>query len=459
MIGRTRRRVPDRAERRAAGFLAVFLALWRHPVALKAPQPLDPLAVHDPPLLAQERPDPPVPIAWMAFGELVDPSDEPQLELAGLNLISLRGAVLTDQLARPALRDREAVQQMRHRRPSPGRAHHFERCRSFSIEISSACSATIFFSRPFSCSRAFSRCASSSFNAPVLDPPPKERLIGNPQPLAPLRDREPLRLKLLRLPQLRDDLLNRIPLPGHPETPSGLSTPEPTTFKMDRYTGAGHSTYPKIAAQRKSSPDGSVHQRRDAVSGVDSSTFGEGVRLLPEGLGRDIRQLYYVLRTIDDLVDERQPEAPARLEAVERWASHGRPETEETRLLEDLASRHSFDRESWLEFCAGMRHDLAKANIQNEAELERYCQRAGGSVGVILAGLLGGHSDTARTGMATLGGAMQRTNILRDIDEDYAEGRSYIAATTIQRFGSPSVEWTRFRGQSRALVASRLSWS
>ncbi len=39
--------------------------------------------------------------------------------------------------------------------------------------------------------------------------------------------------------------------------------------------------------------------------------------------------------------------------------------------------------------------------------------------------------------MATLGIAMQRTNILRDIDEDLAHGRMYIARTTIKRFGIP----------------------
>jgi integrase len=37
--------------------------------------------------------------------------------------------------------------------------------------MSSACSATIFFSRAFSCSSAFSRCASSSFSAPYLMTP------------------------------------------------------------------------------------------------------------------------------------------------------------------------------------------------------------------------------------------------------------------------------------------------
>jgi hypothetical protein len=41
----------------------------------------------------------------------------------------------------------------------------------------------------------------------------------------------------------------------------------------------------------------------------------------------------------------------------------------------------------------------------------------------------------ARAAAAALGMAMQRTNILRDIDEDLANGRVYLAAETVARFG------------------------
>jgi 15-cis-phytoene synthase len=173
------------------------------------------------------------------------------------------------------------------------------------------------------------------------------------------------------------------------------------------------------------------------VSGVDSSTFGEGVRLLPSAIQGDVRQLYYVLRTIDDLVDDGHPDAPSRLDAVECWANGDPPFTEETRILDGLAARHPFDRAALLEFCDGMRHDLSGADIADEAELERYCQQAGGSVGVLLSGLLGGRGPESAEKMATLGRATQRTNILRDIDEDCENGRVYIARTTIERFGFP----------------------
>jgi phytoene synthase len=199
------------------------------------------------------------------------------------------------------------------------------------------------------------------------------------------------------------------------------------------------STHPKTPANQKSFSDEIAWRgRRDAVSGVDSSTFGEGVRLLPSSIQDDVRQLYYVLRTIDDLVDDGHPEARSRLEAVERWAHSSPPETEETVILDGLAHRHPFNRAALLEFCDGMRHDLSGAGIADEAELERYCQQAGGSVGVLLGGLLGGRGPDCAEKMATLGRAMQRTNILRDIDEDDENGRVYIATTTIERFGFPA---------------------
>jgi 15-cis-phytoene synthase len=89
------------------------------------------------------------------------------------------------------------------------------------------------------------------------------------------------------------------------------------------------------------------------------------------------------------------------------------------------------------EFCRGMRHDLAQTPITTEDDLERYCQYVGGSIGAVVASMLGISSPEALPKVAMLGRAFQRTNILRDIDEDQAHGRLYIATTTIERFGPP----------------------
>jgi phytoene synthase len=177
--------------------------------------------------------------------------------------------------------------------------------------------------------------------------------------------------------------------------------------------------------------------RRDPASVLAASSFSAGVLLLPRWLQDDARRLYYLLRTIDDLVDEGDPRADERVGALEEWALGGCPDSPEARTLTELRQRYPLSRDSFTDFCKGMRTDLEERVIETEEDLERYCEYAGGTVGLMLAGLLGTTSAAADAKMMKLGTAMQRTNILRDIDEDLVRGRVYIARSTIERFGFP----------------------
>jgi 15-cis-phytoene synthase len=177
---------------------------------------------------------------------------------------------------------------------------------------------------------------------------------------------------------------------------------------------------------------------RDPASVLARSTFGPGLLLLPSALQADARELYYLLRTIDDLVDENDPRAPSRVDAVDRWTRGHEADTPETRALADLARRYPLSPNALSELCQGMRHDLAGSTIETDADLELYCRHVGGAVGSLLAAILGTTDPEGEEKMAILGTAMQWTNILRDIDEDLAQGRVYIARTTIERYGLPS---------------------
>jgi phytoene synthase len=191
------------------------------------------------------------------------------------------------------------------------------------------------------------------------------------------------------------------------------------------------------ATTRRAALDGA----HDGELAADASTFAPAMRLLPGQTRADVRALYGVLRTIDDLVDEDNPRAAERVGALERWAQGGLPDSPEAHALRDLADRHPLPREQLLDFCRGMRHDIERQTIANEKDFDRYCQWAGGSVGIVLAVLLGAtgaEQERAKRGMAALGRAMQVTNILRDIDEDLACRRVYIAKTAIERFGFPA---------------------
>lgn len=111
----------------------------------------------------------------------------------------------------------------------------------------------------------------------------------------------------------------------------------------------------------------------------------------------------------------------------------------EARILEAIEARHGIERQVVDDFCAGMRDDLSRRTIETEDDLDEYCYRVAGTVGLLMTSLLGSDDpQSARRPAIALGQAMQRTNILRDIDEDAVHGRLYLARETVERFGSPA---------------------
>ena len=166
-------------------------------------------------------------------------------------------------------------------------------------------------------------------------------------------------------------------------------------------------------------------------------TFAIACRLLPREVRDDVYRLYLVFRTLDNLVDFGDPAAASRVASVEAWCSGGPAVSAEARILAALDRRYELPRDALLDFCRGMRDDLRGRPIETEEELEIYCHRVAGTVGIVMSALLGvrpGAGDH-RPAAAALGKAMQRTNILRDIDEDLANGRTYLSRETVDLFG------------------------
>lgn len=163
-------------------------------------------------------------------------------------------------------------------------------------------------------------------------------------------------------------------------------------------------------------------------------TFSVASRLLPAALRDDVVLLYLVLRTLDDLVDEQDHRAEEAVAAVEDWLTTGVATTRESVILRDLSERHPLPRPALAAFVQGMRDDMAPPDIRTEAHLDTYCSRVAGAVGEMMASILGVSDDDAWSAARALGSAMQRTNILRDIDEDLGNGRVYIARDTLEHF-------------------------
>jgi 15-cis-phytoene synthase len=183
--------------------------------------------------------------------------------------------------------------------------------------------------------------------------------------------------------------------------------------------------------------DRQLRRRAQSVTEQKATTFAFACRLLPNEVRDDVYLLYLVFRALDDLVDEGAPDASERVRAVARWAQAAACEpTPEVNVLEALARRYPLPRHAVADFCAGMDQDLAGARFATERELERYCYQVAGTVGIVMASLLGVRDELeAYPAAAALGMAMQRTNILRDIDEDAESGRIYISDEALARHG------------------------
>lgn len=187
-------------------------------------------------------------------------------------------------------------------------------------------------------------------------------------------------------------------------------------------------------------------EARQTINRVARS-FSLAARLLPSQIRNDVELLYLVLRTLDDLVDvdvraggSTRDAAERRIAAIEAWANGETDGTaaasRELLILDDLARRHpDLPRDAVHDFLAGMRADLAGPRIESDEEAAHYCYQVAGTVGRLMASMLGvthRHEREADRAARALGSAMQRTNILRDIDEDLASGRIYLSAASLR---------------------------
>src|SRR3954462_2220128 len=176
----------------------------------------------------------------------------------------------------------------------------------------------------------------------------------------------------------------------------------------------------RVLSLRVERRDAELAEARSTTRQV-ARTFALACRLLPRELRDDVYRLYLVFRTLDDLVDDGDPRAPERVALVEAWCEDDLVASREARILAALDARYALPRDALQDFCRGMWSDLVGAPMLTEGDVDRYCYRVAGTVGVVMTALLGADDPmAARPRAAALGQAMQRTNILRDNDEELA---------------------------------------
>jgi phytoene synthase len=164
--------------------------------------------------------------------------------------------------------------------------------------------------------------------------------------------------------------------------------------------------------------------------------------LFPKKIREDTWTLYKFVRIPDEIVDSAGDDV-SKKEAlsswIENWNSFYRGEISSEDIIlhemKDLMLRYGIDKVYVDEFLAIMMQDITVQRYETYAELERYMYGSASVIGIMMSHVIG-YEEEALPYAQALGEAMQLTNFLRDIREDYEErNRVYIPREDMKTFG------------------------
>jgi 15-cis-phytoene synthase len=183
-----------------------------------------------------------------------------------------------------------------------------------------------------------------------------------------------------------------------------------------------------------------AYKQAEMLTSQHSKSFYLASGLLPEEKRSAVRALYAFCRTVDDIVDESSE--GERDSQLEYW----RGMVESTTFADpdlvaaawaDALARYHIPRHYALQLIDGVARDLFQARYQTFEELATYCYGVASTVGLMSMYIVGFHSNDAVPYAIKLGVALQMTNILRDVGEDYQNGRLYLPREELTYYAIP----------------------
>jgi phytoene synthase len=194
----------------------------------------------------------------------------------------------------------------------------------------------------------------------------------------------------------------------------------------------------------------------EQITRREAANFYYGIRLLPRAKRQAMSAVYAFARRVDDIGDGDLPTGSklaalaaerARLAALADGEA-GTPGDPVMIALADARRHFDLPLEALELLIEGVELDVRGTRYETFDELVVYCRDVAGSIGrLCLAIFSDGNANGASALADDLGVAMQLTNILRDVREDHDNGRSYLPAEDMRRFGCdelPDADLIRF---------------
>jgi phytoene synthase len=195
----------------------------------------------------------------------------------------------------------------------------------------------------------------------------------------------------------------------------------------------------------------------ERITWSQARNFAYGIRLLQPPKRRALAAVYAFARRIDDIGDGDLPredkataleaareQTHALVNAVDNSKRAGDvgldPEDPVLVALVDAGTRFPIPLAAFGELIDGCLADVHQATYETFDDLLWYCRCVAGSIGRLSLGIYRGERGAVpREGQSRmaddLGVALQLTNILRDVREDYLNGRVYLPAEDLVKFG------------------------
>jgi phytoene synthase len=181
-----------------------------------------------------------------------------------------------------------------------------------------------------------------------------------------------------------------------------------------------------------------AYKMAEKITAEHSKSFSFASGLLPEEKRSAVRALYAFCRTVDDIVDESSgDERDVKLDYWRHMVETASFEDNDlvAAAWADTLTRYHIPRHYALQLIDGVARDLSQSRYQTFDELATYCYGVASTVGLMSMYIIGFHGNDAVPYAIKLGVALQMTNILRDIGEDYGNGRLYLPREELIYYG------------------------
>lgn len=151
--------------------------------------------------------------------------------------------------------------------------------------------------------------------------------------------------------------------------------------------------------------------------------------------------IYAVCRSVDDAIDEDND--LEKLKELEKGIEKAFEGVVVDALLfsafKETIEQFPSKLKPYKDLVSGMKDDYHFKPIEKESELDEYCYKAAGSVGLMLIPILASeqyeqNKEKLEDVAISLGKAMQITNILRDVREDLMRQRVYFPNEVIEQY-------------------------